>query len=169
MAKFANCGYGSEGQGIGKSEGGYTYVVNNNVRTGQTLQLSVKHAKSQRIFGTTGKVLSTAKDTSVKGQEVKRELEEKEVKEVANAYTGKELGATRERGASGKFSSQSRQGYYEDQKPITRYQQQVRGGNILARQQQTGGELARTPKTTKAVETFESYSKQFMPKGDEEK
>ena len=37
MAKFALVGYGSDGRGVGRTEQGYTYVVNDNVRTGDTI------------------------------------------------------------------------------------------------------------------------------------
>ena len=36
MAKFAQVGYGSQGQGLGRTTDGYTYVVYDNV-TGATL------------------------------------------------------------------------------------------------------------------------------------
>lgn len=39
MAKVARCGYGSQGQGLGKTVDGYTYIVNDNVRSGDKIQV----------------------------------------------------------------------------------------------------------------------------------
>ena len=54
MAKIALVGYGSKGNGIGKTDDGYAYVVNDNVRTGQTLQPVATNWRSGRQFVTTG-------------------------------------------------------------------------------------------------------------------
>lgn len=158
MAKFATVGYGSEGQGLGKTTDGYTYVVNDNVRTGDMLQPSVKHSGNGAIFATTGKVLGMTKENSAKGKQTKAELQSKGI-ETANAYTGKELGATGQRGVSAK---QKQQGDDSTEKVISNYNQQARGGNILARKAEQGGQLAKTEKTAKAVESYETYSKKFM-------
>lgn len=163
MAKFARVGYGSDGRSAGRDEQGYTYVVNDNVRAGDTIQPSVKHYKNGNIFGTTGKVLGTAKETSVKGKQLKSQLDSKG-REAVNAYTGKELGAERQRGQAGKFAKRYGEATGED--VISSYQEQSRGGNILARQQQTGGQLSPTKNVERAVESFEQYSYPYMKKGD---
>ena len=136
MAKFVNITYGTHGD----SEE-YTYVVNNNVRVGDVIQPSVRHYKSHKIFGTTGVVMSTAKTTTAKGQEMSQKAQEKNGY-VAEVKTGKELGIqksyTRE---SGRFAKQ-----YGDDSELSQYVYDVREGNVKVREQQ---------------ETFDSYSQQF--------
>ena len=101
MAKFANVTYGTKGE-----TAEYTYVVNDNVRTGDYIHPSVKHYQSGKVFGTTGIIQSTAKETSAKGKQLKQTLESNGVEPV-KAYTGKEVGAERDRNASGKFAQGS--------------------------------------------------------------
>lgn len=55
--KFAQVGYGHDGRG-GEKKGGYTYLVNDNVRTGDNLTPVVKHAGNGNVFVTVGKVLT---------------------------------------------------------------------------------------------------------------
>ena len=159
MAKFARVGYGSAGQGVGESGQGYTYIVNDNVRTGDIIQPSVKHWKSKTIYATTGKILGTNKENTAKGKEAKANAE-KNGAEVVNAYTGKELGAVRETGDKGRYVAGRADPITGE--TISSYNEQARGGNILARQKETGGKIADTYNASYAVESFESYSKKFM-------
>ena len=140
MAKFAKCGYGSQGQGLGRTADGYTYVVNDNVRTGDRIQVVATNHWSQKKFATTAVPLHTYKETSIKGQETKQELSSKGV-EATQVYSGAELGA---QGAG--------------------YKQQVRAGNI-------GKYMQKHPDaklTTNAQQTFDTYSQQFMDKGEQQ-
>ena len=142
MAKFAKIGYGSQGQGLGKTQDGYTYVVNDNVRTKDILQV-ISTSSAGKKFPTTGMALHTFKQNSVKGMEAKQEVESKN-KEITESYTGKELGIER----AGKTRQE--------------YQQQTRAGNIQAYlQKNPQAEL-----TPNATETFESYSQKFI-KGEQ--
>lgn len=173
--KFVDVSYGTQGKGEL-----YTYAVNDSVRVGDILQVSVKHYRNGKIFGTTAVTQSTAKETSAKGQEMKQNAQENSRNgEIATAQTARELGIQRTRLQSGQYGYEgagagrgvkNEEGRYqaEEGKPFVRTSriQQVRGANILSRQQQTGGEISSTRNTQEAVETFDSYSKQFMPKGD---
>ena len=78
--KFAQVGYGSDGRAAGEDGKGFTYVVNDNVRTGDTISPVVRHYKSGTLFATTGKIVSTAKTLETrKGQEIAEHLDEKEI------------------------------------------------------------------------------------------
>lgn len=68
MAKFARVGYGSHGQGVGKNPDGYTYLVNDNVRVGDKIQVVATSTLGKK-FGTTAVPLSTHGQNTVKGQE----------------------------------------------------------------------------------------------------
>lgn len=155
MVKFAKVGYGSDGRGIGKTTDGYTYVVNDNVRAQDIIYPSAFNIPAQRIIGTTGKVLSTAKEMSVKGQKIKQELDSggangnKEPINPAYVMTTKEAGAKPERGQSGKFISSG-----ED--AVSAQGKQTRKANVEAREVQ--GEK-------QSGETFESYSARFIQDG----
>lgn len=154
MAKFVKVGYGSDGRGMGTTIDGYTYVVDDNVRTGQTIYPSVKHYISQTIFGTTGKVLSTTGENTVNGRIMKQELESRG-KTIQPVLTGKEIGAVRQRDIeTGKFQ--------KGEGGTTLYGLQTRGANILARAELNQEKISKGEATQKAVETFESYSKKFM-------
>lgn len=96
MAKFAQCGYGSAGQGLGKTTDGYTYVVNDNVRVGQRLQvIATSHGKDPKKFVTTAVPLTTYSENSVLGQNQKAKLGDK-ADNLTKAYSGGELGASGE-------------------------------------------------------------------------
>ena len=163
MAKFAQVGYGSKGDGIGKTENGYIYVVNDNVRTGATIYPSVIHAKSGKIFGTTGKVLGTTKQRTTETEKLEDQGK------MAYIETGKQMGIQHVRGKEpGQWlpTFQKDKGTHD---PVTGeykagiYEMASRGGNILLRQQQNAmAEISQSQKATKALETFESYSKKFM-------
>ena len=68
MAKFARVGYGSQGQGVGKNPDGYTYLVNDNVRVGDRIQVVATSSRGNK-FGTTAVPLSTHGENTVKGKE----------------------------------------------------------------------------------------------------
>ena len=154
MAKFANVTYGTHGD-----TKAYTYVVNDNVRTGDFLHPSVKHKISGKIFGTTGIVQSMMKEDSVRGQQKKQELESKGIK-AKNAYTGKEVGAAQERNESGQFSGggmgrtvkNMETGMRQGQRDFVKsqYVEQTRQANIARRE---------------AQETYESYSENYKNNG----
>ena len=76
MAKIAQVGYGSKGQGVGKHPNGYTYVVNDNVRTGDAIQV-ISTSSAGRKFATTAVPLHTYSENTVKGKTAKIEAEEK--------------------------------------------------------------------------------------------
>lgn len=139
MAKFAKVGYGSHGQGLGATSDGYTYIVNDNVRTGDRIQV-ISTSSRGRKFATTGVPLHTYKENTKKGQEAKQEVTQKLGVEPTQSYSGKELGVT--------------------QKGLTRqsYQQEVRGAALSQyKQENPNAELSKN-----AQETFDSYSKKYM-------
>lgn len=156
MAKFAKCGYGSRGQGLGKTTDGYTYVVNDNVRTGDTIQVIATSSKGNK-FATTAVPLHTYKETSKKGQLAKQQSLEKG-KEPIEVYSGKELGVTGSR-AKKVIGTDA---FGVEHKEISQYEKATRAGNIAMYKQQD-------PNATwskNSQETFDSYSKQFM-KGEQ--
>lgn len=152
MAKFAQCGYGSQGQGLGKTTDGYTYVVNDNVRTGDKIQVIATSKKGNK-FATTAVPLHTYKETSAKGQIAKQQVQEKTGKEPTQSYTGKELGGQ---------GSRATQPLGDGKRTISEYAQETRAGNIAMYKQKDPN----AKWTEKAQETFDSYSKQFMNKGE---
>ena len=149
MAKFAQVGYGSRGQGVGKTADGYTYVVNDNVRTGDKIQVISTSSRGNK-FATTAVPLHTYKENSVKGQELKQRtisfMENVGKKgEITQSYSGKELGL-------------STKGIKQNI-----YQQQTRAGNIaMYMQQHPDATFSKV-----SQETFDTYSKQFMNKGEQ--
>lgn len=154
MAKFAKCGYGSQGQGLGKTTDGYTYVVNDNVRTGDKIQVISTSRKGNK-YATTAVPLHTFQENSKKGQMAKQEVQQKTGGEPTRSYTGKEVGAT----GSKYVPKQSSIG---GEKPQSQYTLQTRAGNIAQYMQ----EHPDAKLTQNAQETFDSYSKQFMNKGE---
>ena len=153
MAKFAQCGYGSQGQGLGKTTDGYTYVVNDNVRTGDKIQVIATSKKGNK-FATTAVPLHTYKETSAKGQMAKQQAQEKTGKEPTQSYSGKELGVQ---------GSRATQPLGDGKRTISEYAQETRAGNIAMYKQKDPN----AKWTEKAQETFDSYSKQFMNKGEQ--
>lgn len=153
MAKFALVGYGSDGRGVGKTEQGYTYVVNDNVRTGDTIQPIATSSKGRK-FATTGVVNHSYKETTAKGQMAKQEAEENNAKEITQVYSGKELGVK-----ASKVPPKTPEGM----KPLqSEYNIQTRAGNLAM-------QLKKDPNTQfteKARQTFDEYSKQFMKQGE---
>ena len=146
--KFAKCGYGSQGQGLGKTKDGYTYLVNDNVRTGDQIQV-ISTSSRGRKFPTTAVPLHTYKETSAKGQEAKQQVQERG-KEVTQSYTGKELGVQGARGV--------KQQELPGIKPKSQYVMETRAANLAKYlEQNPTAELSKH-----AQETFDSYSKKFM-------
>lgn len=164
MAKIARVGYGSEGQGVGKNPKGYAYLVNDNVRVGDRIQVVATSVKGNK-FGTTAVPLSTHGENTVKGKEAKidaltsgdkqiagelrRQIAPDQLNKMAQgavtqSYTGKELGL-------------ERRGMTE-----LGYTQAVRGGNLKQ------NKVAEDKMTSKAQESFDSYSAKFMNKGEQQ-
>lgn len=152
MAKFAQCGYGSQGQGLGTTTDGYTYVVNDNVRTGDKIQV-IATSRSGNKFATTAVPLHTYKETSAKGQMAKQEAMSKTGKDPTQSYSGKELGVQ---------GSKATQPLGDGKRTISEYAQATRAGNIAMYKQQDPN----AKWTKNSQETFDSYSKQFM-KGEQ--
>lgn len=89
-------GYGSSGQGKGKTREGYAYVVNDNVRVGQRLQvMATSHGVEKKKFFTTGVPLATYSENSQVGQiALQTETGGRSKDQLTNAYTGAQLGAS---------------------------------------------------------------------------
>lgn len=179
MAKLAICRYGSRGKGPENNPSKtYTYIVNDNVRSGDNIQVISTSSKGNK-FATTAKTLTkkdaeelsqksgtkvesgVVKENSIRGQELlsktrsamaekqgidlnetpygQLSTEQKSKLEITKSYTGKELGM------SGKKT-----------------REQTRAGNIAMYKQQ----YPNATFTKNAQETFDSYSKQFMNKGE---
>ena len=147
MAKFALVGYGSDGRGVGTTQQGYTYVVNDNVRTGDTIQ-PIATSRKGRKFATTGVVNHAYKETSVKGQGAKELSQENGASDVTRVYSGKELGAQGSRVPKAGLQSE--------------YTQQTRAGNIAMQLKKD----PQTQLTPLAQQTYDEYSKQFMKQGE---
>lgn len=147
MAKFALVGYGSDGRGVGKTRQGYTYVVNDNVRTGDTIQ-PIATSRKRRKFATTGVINHAYKETSVKGQKAKELAQENGASDVTRVYSGKELGAQGSRVSKAGLQSE--------------YAQQTRAGNIAMQLKKD----PQTQLTPLAQQTYDEYSKQFMKGGE---
>ena len=156
MAKFARVGYGSQGQGLGKNPEGYVYVVNDNVRVGNRIQV-VATSQLGRKFGTTAKVLDkTFSENSVKGQQAKidvlargNEKVERMLGESVNDkfLTQKDLDLL----AQGKITSVksgSELGVSRKGVSLAEYRQKVRGGNLA---------LIKGEKTERAEKAEKSY------------
>jgi hypothetical protein len=86
MAKFAKLTYGTKGE-----SGQYTYIVNDSVRVGQYLNPAVTHPKSGKVYGTTGIVQSTSKNTDYAG-------------DIKTALSAGETGVKQERTLKGAFA-----------------------------------------------------------------
>lgn len=155
MAKIAQCGYGSQGEGLGRTTDGYAYVVNDNVRTGDILQV-ISTARNGKKFATTAKSLHTYKQGTEKGIEAEIKGIEAHKGELTEAYTGKELGAT--------GSRRVKEPALPEQKQQSLYTMQTRAEAI-------GKYMKEDPSATftqNAYDTFETYSKQFMRKENNE-
>ena len=164
MAKFARVGYGSQGQGLGrKAPEGYVYVVNDNVRVHDRIQV-VATSKIGRKFATTAMPLSTFGENTVKGQQAKIDVlarGDKEVKRMLGDsvndkfLTQKDLDLL----AQGKITLvKSGSELAISRKGISRaeYQQRVRGGNLAS---------VKGAKTERAEQAERSYTES---KGEQE-
>ena len=118
--KFAQIGYGSDGRGAGKSGEGYTYLVNDNIRKEQILQvIAHSHKKDKdgntiqgRAFPTTGQVLTVNKNEpkNAKGETVI--IPEDKQDNLTKAYDQRQLGvsvglSSKERVAQARFNALS--------------------------------------------------------------
>lgn len=187
MAKLAICRYGTNGEGPeSQPSKTYTYIVNDNVRSGDNIQVISTSSKGNKEnkFATTAKVLTkedaeklsqksntnvesgVVKESGVKGQELLNKTRSAiaERKGIDLNQTPYDELSTEQKGQlditksySGKELGLSKKGVSKSQ-----YQQDVRGGN-LAMYKQANPTATLTPK---AQETFDSYSKQFM-KGEQ--
>ena len=159
--KFAQVGYGSEGQGAGKEGEGYTYIVSDNVRTGDKINPVVKHAKNGAIFVTTGQVLS--RRAYNKGELIDTEKGETlTTDDLTKAYTGKELGIGRTRGIGGKFEKDK--SYHDENGEYVAGKHEVltRGAGLerfMEQAQEKGGSptMSQGKATQKAYETYAEY------------
>lgn len=158
MAKIALCGYGHDGRGLGKSDDGYAYVVNDNVNVGDQIQVVATNWRSGRKFATTAMPRAAFKENSVVGQIVKQNAEEaSDSGEITQVYSGTQLGVKGFRGGEA-------------------YRQQVRAQNLQAYMQEHP--TATTTEHGKALmydygnpqgvnprsnyESYADYSKKFM-------
>ena len=142
MAKFAKVGYGSDGRATGKV-GGYVYIVNDNVRTGDKIQV-ISTSKKERKFATTAVPIHTYKETSSKGKQIEQEVKNITGKEPTKSYTGRELKAK-----GSMVASQGQQSAYTEA---------TRAGNIEMYKRENPNAVF----TERSEETFDSYSEKFM-------
>ena len=167
MAKIAKCGQGSQGQGLGKTENGYTYVVNDNVRTKDVIQVISTNWKSGKKFATTAMARSVFKDNSVKGREAKIEGMTKSGKDLTQALDAFEKKGDYSMKDIEKSGQKLTQAYglkemglsRKDLKP-SEYKDIIRAGNIAKYKEQNPDAVF----SKNAQETFDSYSKKFMKK-----
>lgn len=177
--KFAKVGYGSNGQGLGKTANenpsGYTYLVNDTVRTGDRIQPIATNWKNGKKFATTGKVLHSFNENSVKGQQAKKDVADRikgdykdMVEKVHSRYGEKRIGEMVDR-----YLTQDRLDKMAQQKITTvktgkelgvsgyrgspTRQQEVRAAQIGAYAQ----EHPKAQFSQNAVETFDTYSKKY--------
>lgn len=153
MAKLAQVGYGSQGQGIGRTENGYTYVVNDNVRVGDLIQPIATSSKGRK-FVTTGRTRATTKENTAKAQIEKQKLQEKNI-DITQVYSGKELGAAGSKRPTTNEFGEKVQGQYV---------QETRAGNIAKQLQKDPN----TKLTQRARETYDEYASKFMNNGGKE-
>jgi len=112
MAKIALVGYGHDGRGLGKTNYGYAYMVNDNVNKGDNIQVVATNWKSGKKFATTAMPLETHRENSLQGQLEKSWAEsESRDGQITTAYSGSQLGIGGFRGSK-------------------EYQQQVRAQNL---------------------------------------
>lgn len=146
MAKFVKVGYGHDGRGVNQATGeGYVYLVNDNVRTKAVIQPVATHYISGKKFVTTGQVLHAYKTTSPKGQEAQQESP----KPIEQALTRADLNIN----PTEKFKGKE-------------YMQELtRGGNVQA-YKQANPSAEFYEKSEQALQTYDSYAKQFMNEGE---
>lgn len=161
MVKFAQVGYGTQGQGVKGDGSGYTYIVNDNVRQGDILQVAViHHGENGTIFGTTGKVLEqgiTQNLDTKKGKQIVEDLKNagKTEADIQSAYRPKDIGIGRKgEGAS----THDADGKYVASEPALA----ARGASIKSTQASTGKQVSDSELSKTAVDTFESYTKKYI-------
>ena len=147
MAKFALVGYGSDGRGVGRTQQGYTYVVNDNVRTKDIIQ-PIATSRKGRKFVTTGVVNHAYKETTAKGQQAKQSAQNNGAEDLTRVYSGKELGAKGSKALNGQERSD--------------YTNAIRAGNVAMQLKKD----PQTQLTPLAQQTYDEYSKQFMKQGE---
>lgn len=175
MAKFAQCGYGSSGQGLGKTTDGYTYVVNDNVRVGQRLQvIATSHGKTPKKFVTTAVPLNTYSENSVVGKKVKADLQKElgdKADNLTKAYSGGELGAsgeiTKKDVSVGTNKPQSEYTISSRALAVEKYKQSDPNAQFTSNTEQTL-KYYNENKPTKGQKggTFADYSKPFLKEGE---
>lgn len=174
MAKFAQVGYGHDGRG-GMEQGGYTYVVNDNVRTGDMLVPLVKHAGNGNVFVTTGKVLTNKELQEVNARKEELGLPERVGEkgisrtfsgattkdgrvvtqdDLTNAYKQSELGVKKVIGGT------------KEQYQLEARNRALAIGNTEMLDKGETPEFSKGPKTQEALdytkESYDSYAKQFI-------
>lgn len=156
MAKIVKVGYGVSNPNTGHTDGGYSYVVNDNVRVGQVIQVVATHTdkygKRGKKFVTSATTQHSYKENSVMGQDARAEAGG----ELTEAYTGKELGAT---GSKVKPAESEIKGL----KPQSNYTMSARAESMKRYNEQH----IQPQWTEHAQETFDMYSKKFMGKGEQ--
>lgn len=179
MAKLAICRYGTNGEGPENNPSKtYTYIVNDNVRSGDNIQVISTSSKGNK-FATTAKTL-TKKDAQELSQKSGVKVESGVVKE--NGVKGQELlNKTRSAMAEKQGIDLNKTPYDQlstEQKSRLEITQSYTGKELgvsgkKTREQTRAGNIEmymqKNPNATltpKAQETFDSYSKQFM-KGEQ--
>jgi hypothetical protein len=170
MAKIAQCGYGSKGQGLGKTTDGYTYVVNDNVRVGQRLQvIATSHGKEPKKFVTTAVPITTYSENSIIGKEKKVNFQSQGL-ELTKAYSGGELGASGEikRKDVTIGSNKPQTEYTISARALAeqKYKQTDPNAQFTKNAQETLKYYQENKPTKKQGGTFADYSKQFMNEGE---
>lgn len=162
--KIAKVGYGRDGRGVGKTNGGYVYLVNNNVRTGDVIQ-PIATSSRGRKFVTTGKVHHAYNETSVKGIQAKQQgeqaLKDSEYnkigqEELTQVLTGKELSVPKSISKrTGAFTELIRS--RQMQSYLQKYPQAETTGQPFYY------DYTKDTNSSKVTpETFEEYSKKFI-------
>ena len=161
--KIAKVGYGRDGRGVGKTNGGYAYLVNNNVRTGDVIQ-PIATSSRGRKFVTTGKVNHSYSENSVLGREAKQQgeqaLKNSEYNKIGQEKltqikTGKEMGI--ENVPISPTTSKQYDMEYSKNK-IGEYNKLARGGQVAQFKQ----EYPQAQFTEKAQTFEEKYIKPYM-------
>lgn len=156
MAKFVKVGYGHDGRGLGGTTDGYTYVVNDNVNKGNIIQPIATQWKSGTKFVTTGQVLHAYRENSPMGKKAKQEVENRNEAEQLlppeiQSQRSKEIQSVITGGGDLKIGGM---------RNTAEYRTAVRGANVASKMQQDPNAKF----SEKSLETFEEYSRQFMPK-----
>ena len=172
MAKFAMVGYGSQGQGLGKTTDGYTYVVNDNVRVGQRIQvIATSHGKEPKKFVTTAVPSKTFNENSIVGKEEKAKLGDV-ADNLTKAYSGGELGAsgeiTKKDIAIGSNKPQSEYTVSSRALAVEKFKQSDPNAQFTQNTQKTV-DYYKENKPTKGLKsgTFADYSKPFLGEGEQ--